>query len=102
MRLPDGTILMHDAVHAYDPVKAREYYLRTRKLKGRKKAAAKPVGAAASIKLTPKGPPKGLASKPAAKKPTDPKVLAKQRKQAAERVNKLKDELKEVQARLKE
>lgn len=24
--------------HAYDPVKAREYYLRTRKLKGRKKA----------------------------------------------------------------
>lgn len=38
MRLPDGSTLMHDAVHAYDPVKAHEYYLKVRKLKGRKKA----------------------------------------------------------------
>jgi hypothetical protein len=37
MRLPDGSILMHDAVHAYDPIKAHEYYIRNRKLKGRKK-----------------------------------------------------------------
>lgn len=29
--------------HEYDPVKAREYYLRTRQLKGRKKASAKPI-----------------------------------------------------------
>lgn len=36
MRLPDGTILMHGSV-PYDPVKAHEYYMRTRKLKGRKK-----------------------------------------------------------------
>lgn len=28
--------------HAYDPVKARAYYLRTRKLKGRRKAAVQP------------------------------------------------------------
>lgn len=35
MKLPDGTTLMHFEV-PYDPVKAREYYLRTRKLKGRK------------------------------------------------------------------
>lgn len=28
--------------HEYDPVKAREYYLRTRKLKGRKPAKARP------------------------------------------------------------
>lgn len=44
MLLPDGTILVHrDAngmTHAYDPVKAHEYYMRTRKLKGRKKAAS--------------------------------------------------------------
>jgi hypothetical protein len=39
MKLPDGTVLMH-AKRPYDPVKAREYYLRTRKLKGRKKTAA--------------------------------------------------------------
>ncbi|HMS83620.1 MAG TPA: hypothetical protein PKD12_08220 [Nitrospira sp.] len=43
MLLPDGTILTHtDAngmTHAYDPVKAHEYYLRVRKLKGRKKGS---------------------------------------------------------------
>ena len=36
MRLPDGTILMH-ARAPYDPVKAHQYYLRTRELKGRRK-----------------------------------------------------------------
>jgi len=34
MKLPDGTTLMHGK-KPYDPRKAREYYLRTRKLKGR-------------------------------------------------------------------
>lgn len=37
MRLPDGTILMHGPA-PYDPVKAHEYYMRTRKLKGRRRA----------------------------------------------------------------
>lgn len=45
MLLPDGTILVHTDengfTHAYDPVKAHEYYMRTRKLKGRKKGATK-------------------------------------------------------------
>lgn len=36
MRLPDGTILMHGTT-PYDPVKAHEYYMRTRELKGRRK-----------------------------------------------------------------
>jgi len=36
MKLPDGTTLMH-GVKPYDPQKAHEYYLRTRKLKGRRK-----------------------------------------------------------------
>jgi hypothetical protein len=36
MKLPDGTILMH-ARAPYDPVKAHQYYLRTRELKGRRK-----------------------------------------------------------------
>ncbi|QJD49597.1 hypothetical protein HWD32_gp19 [Gordonia phage Secretariat] len=35
---------LNELFHEYDPVKAREYYLRTRELKGRKPAAAKPVG----------------------------------------------------------
>jgi len=39
MRLSDGTTLMHGTA-PYDPAKARAYYLRTRKLKGRKKGAA--------------------------------------------------------------
>lgn len=39
MQLPDGTTLMHGK-QPYDPAKARAYYLRTRHLKGRKKAAA--------------------------------------------------------------
>lgn len=33
MELPDGTILMHIQA-PYDPVKAHEYYIRNRKLKG--------------------------------------------------------------------
>lgn len=36
--LPDGTVIMHGDV-PYDPVKAHEYYLRTRKLHPRQKAA---------------------------------------------------------------
>lgn len=39
MRLDDGTILMHGRA-PYDPVKAHEYYMRTRKLKGRKKGSS--------------------------------------------------------------
>jgi hypothetical protein len=40
MKLPDGTVLMHgDLEHRapYDPRKAHEYYLRTRRLKGRRR-----------------------------------------------------------------
>jgi hypothetical protein len=37
MRLPDGTILMHGK-QPYDALKAHQYYLRTRHLKGRKKS----------------------------------------------------------------
>jgi len=52
VKLPDGTILMH-ANAPYDPRKAHEYYLRTRKLKGRKKAAQpqKPGGLGARSTL---------------------------------------------------
>jgi len=38
--LPDDSALFHGG--EYDPAKAREYYLRTRELKGRKKGSAPP------------------------------------------------------------
>lgn len=41
MELPDGTPLMH-GTRPYDPKKAHEYYMRTRKLKGRKKGQVDP------------------------------------------------------------
>ena len=44
MKLPNGEVLMvtdEDGLrHIYDPVKAHQYYLRTRKLKGRKRGTA--------------------------------------------------------------
>ena len=44
MLLPNGEVIRHDG-EAYDPAKAHEYYMRTRKLKGRKKGSANPPGA---------------------------------------------------------
>ena len=40
MQLPDGTTLMHGK-KPYDPAKARQYYLRTRRLIGRQKGTTK-------------------------------------------------------------
>ena len=71
--------------HAYDPVKAREYYLRTRKLKGRTKGSVKP----ATTKSSP-------ASKAAAKK-----ARAARLKAAAEkRVFELRVRLKKLEKAL--
>lgn len=39
MRLPDGTVLMHGAL-PYDPQKAHDYYVKTRKLHPRAKGSA--------------------------------------------------------------
>ena len=50
MELPDGTTLMH-AGRPYDPKKAHEYYLRTRKLKGRKKGQYNPAVASLAKRL---------------------------------------------------
>ena len=69
--------------HAYDPVKAHEYYLRTRKLKGRKPAAKQyyKVGASQTTKKT------------VAKKAAPKKSSAQKRKE-------LEAKAKELQARL--
>lgn len=50
MELPNGEVLMH-AGRPYDPKKAHEYYLRTRKLTGRKKGQFHPKVAALAKKL---------------------------------------------------
>lgn len=98
MRLPDGSVLMHDAVHAYDPVKAREYYLRTRKLKGRKKGATPaPTGPQKGLK----GPAPKLAPKAKAK-PVDPAVIQKKREQIKKRITAIRKELADLNKRLKE
>lgn len=90
MKLPDGTVLMHGSA-PYDPVKAHEYYLKTRELKGRKKGSAAPPPS--------KVPVKGLGTKP--KKPTNPQELARQRQYAAKRVAEIKSKLADLNARLK-
>jgi hypothetical protein len=80
----------------YDPVKAHQYYLRTRKLKGRKKGRAEPSTGAGRLVKT------ALAS-PASKKPVgNNPQLQRQRQQAAARVSTLREKLSELNARLKE
>lgn len=99
MRLPDGSILMHDATHAYDPQKAHDYYVKTRKLKGRKPGKGLDGLAPQGLGLPQaKGPKKGLASVPK----VDPKVKAVQRAAAVKRINALKDKLADLGNRLKE
>lgn len=84
MRLPDGTILMHGRT-PYDPVKAHEYYMRTRHLKGRKK-----------------GSPTFLVRKPSGKTVTlTGQELTEQRAYAAKRVNDIKLRLAELNSKLR-
>jgi hypothetical protein len=95
MKLPDGTILMH-ATAPYDPRKAHEYYLRTRKLKGRQPGAAQPT--------TPKSG--GAKVLPFKKKHTQieqltPQQLNEQRQYAAARVQQIKEKLTKLNAALK-
>ena len=78
MLLPDGTTLIHEG-RPYDPVKAHEYYLRTRKLKGRKKGSAKTASE----------------TRPMAKVDT-PAAKARRRQELAARISALEEKLKKV------
>lgn len=83
MRLPDGTILRHGRA-PYDPVKAHEYYLRTRQLKGRRK-----------------GSPTFLVNKPSGKTVVlTSRELSEQRAYAAKRINDIKLRLNELNKKL--
>lgn len=83
MNTPDGKVLMHGP-RPYDPQKAREYYLRTRKLKGRKKGES----------YTVKGPSGGTQT-------LSGKELAKQKANTARRVGEIKERLNELTRELK-
>jgi hypothetical protein len=82
-------------VALYDPVKAHEYYLRTRKLKGRKKGKAEPTGVTRAVGAA-------LATRSARRPATNNPQLHRQRQQAAARVSTLRKKLAELNARLKE
>lgn len=84
MELPDGTILMH-AGAPYDPVKAHEYYMRTRQLKGRRK------GSGYTVRLE-GGRTAHLSEQ----------QLKEQRAYAAKRVGEIKARLVELSAKLRE
>lgn len=98
----DDSILLHDdLIHEYDPVKAREYYLRTRKLKGRKKGTVdQPSG-----KNSGSTKPKASVKKPVVKKTAKQKRAETEAQVAAlkQRLEKLKEVLaklvKEAKAR---
>ncbi len=95
MELPDGTTLMHGPA-PYDPVKAREYYLRTRKLKGRKKGVGRPpkkgpAKASSLVTVTSNGKTYKLS----------PQQLKEQKVYAAKRVMKIKKKLHKLTAELK-
>lgn len=100
MRLPDGTILMHD--HApYDPVKAHEYYIRTRQLKGRKKGQAIPPPKAKGNKpTTPTGHTFSIKLPGGKTLRISQQELAQQRTHVAQRVNDLKKSISEATAKL--
>jgi hypothetical protein len=100
LHLPDGEVLMHGD-STYDPAKAREYYLRTRKLKGRQKgvsvvpagqsSASGPVTVSRAVTISYKGKSYKLSSK----------QYAEQKAYAAQRVGEIKTKIHKLESALK-
>lgn len=86
-----GVDMDHFIAHIYDPAKAREYYLRTRELTGRKKGSA----------IEPGGPPvgSGVASAPA-KPPAKPVVKGNRAAILKDRLGRLEEILDDLTARV--
>lgn len=81
--------------HLYDPVQAHQYYLRTRKLKGRNRAMSKPSagitrGAVQPVGLTRVSTRRNQSAK------------AKQRQELQARVQSLSNKLKKLEGRIRE
>lgn len=121
MELPNGEVLMHAGL-PYDPKKAHEYYLRTRKLKGRKKGQYNPHLATLAKRLAgmsdeqiheeikkSKNPAEkklitlmlGNRQKKQGKAPTKPKATPEEKAAAAKRVTSLQSKLSELNEKLK-
>lgn len=100
MELLDGTILRHGDL-PYDPVKAHEYYMQTRQLKGRKKGLAQPVNTTGSS--TPRSSSGMVTVKLASGKVVKltSQQMAEQQAYAAKRVGEIKNNLNKLSAELK-
>lgn len=122
MELPNGEVLMH-AGRPYDPKKAHEYYLRTRKLKGRQKGQYNPHLATLAKRLAGMSDEQiheeiKKSNNPAEKKliqimlgnrqriqgkaPTKPKATPEQKAAAARRVSSLQSKLSDLNRKLKD
>lgn len=77
-----------ELAHIYDPVYARQYYLRTRKLKGRRKASKPPAAGGLAGAIAEVGGP--------GRKP-DPSVRARQRRELAARIANLEQKLQKLE-----
>lgn len=91
---------LNQLMHFYDPKKAHEYYMRTRELKGRKKAAIKvpgKVGFGQKTGVNSNDPRTGKTRKQISKN-----ARAKQRQELAAAIKGLEDRLQKLEARIKE
>lgn len=96
---------MLHANHGYDPVKAREYYLRTRELKGRKKGSQKVTYEDGSVGTKAEARGKVKWTDPRSgktMKQIKSEARIKQRKELGEAIQKMEGRLKNLEALIKE
>jgi FtsZ-interacting cell division protein ZipA len=92
VHLPEKKPSLVHMVPGYDPAKAHDYYLRTRKLHPRKKGAAQPTtGRTTGARML----------RPVAARPTNNAALRKQRADAAAQVASLQKKLSQLHEALK-
>lgn len=96
MLLPSGVIIRHAAPQPYDPVKRHEDYLRTRKLKGRQPAQAKP----STGKLAKRSSSYTVRFKDGSTVTLSAKQLAEEQAYATKRVGEIKAKLGELRKEL--
>lgn len=102
MRLPDGTILMHGS-RPYDPIKAHEYYMRTRKLKGRQVRKELPASVRSRMRenfSVTKSPTYSVILANGEKVIFTRRQLVEQRAYIAKRVESIKKNLEKLNAKL--
>lgn len=93
MKPPSATELLHAKV--YDPVKAREYYLRTRELKGRKGGSGDTINSKKVFNKAATGN-EGTYKRPTPTKSNRQEELAAQRAALQKRLERLRDVLAEL------